>query len=188
MSVIHVNRRGTKYYLHTGPRRGGGIQHFFSTKPEGQLAGAIPDGFEIQETVNAAVYLRRKQPKLIREDELDELRQRLKAIKGKRRYCVEARGKVVTIHESTSDFSSLAAAWSFVSPQKVAEVNERFTDYQAVMRFVLADAKTRQFSPERYCFRGSVEDWISIGPPDTLAKLAEKYFKHLGKDSIYELF
>jgi hypothetical protein len=46
----------------------------------------------------------------------------------------------------------------------------------------------RLFAPERYCFRGSVEDWISIGPPDSVAKLAAKHLKHLGQDSFYELF
>jgi hypothetical protein len=40
----------------------------------------------------------------------------------------------------------------------------------------------------RYCFRGSVEDWISIGSPDQLKKLAATFLKHLGKDFFYELY
>ena len=57
-----------------------------------------------------------------------------------------------------------------------------------VMRFVLQDEARRLFAPERYCFRGSVEDWISIGEPDQLGKLASRFLKHLGKDSIYDLY
>jgi hypothetical protein len=33
-----------------------------------------------------------------------------------------------------------------------------------------------------------VEDWISIGEPDQLKKLTAKFLKHLGKDSLYELY
>ena len=56
------------------------------------------------------------------------------------------------------------------------------------MRFVLVDKAERLFAPERYCFRGSVDDWISIGPPAPLEKLAAKYLKHLGRESFFELF
>ena len=59
---------------------------------------------------------------------------------------------------------------------------------QPVLRFILVDAERRLFTPERYCFRGSVDDWISIGPPESIEKLAAKYVKHLGQESMYELF
>lgn len=64
----------------------------------------------------------------------------------------------------------------------------RNAHYTPVMRFVLQDEAKRVFRPERYCFRGSVEDWISIGEPDQLKKLTAKFLKHLGKDSLYELY
>jgi hypothetical protein len=57
-----------------------------------------------------------------------------------------------------------------------------------VIRFVLKDEVQRVFAPERYCFRGSVEDWISIGEPDQLQRLTSRFLKHLGKDSMYELY
>ena len=51
----------------------------------------------------------------------------------------------------------------------------------------IVDTEQRLFAPERFCFRGSVDDWISIGPPEPIGKLAAKYLKHLGQESIYEL-
>jgi hypothetical protein len=56
------------------------------------------------------------------------------------------------------------------------------------MRFVLQDGAQRVFRPERYCFRGSVEDWISIGESDRLRNLTAKFLKHLGSESFYELY
>lgn len=85
-------------------------------------------------------------------------------------------------------------------PDTLREINIRFSareleDYAAreahympVMRFVLRDEASRVFEPERFCFRGSVEDWISIGGPDQLQKLTSKFLKHLGTDSMYELY
>ena len=56
------------------------------------------------------------------------------------------------------------------------------------MRFILVDVEKRPFAPERYCFRGSVDDWITIGPPEPIQRLADKYLKHLGRESLFELY
>ena len=53
------------------------MQHFLTTKPSGILAEALPAGFEIYETVNGQVYLRRQQPQLIRDDEREFISQYL---------------------------------------------------------------------------------------------------------------
>ena len=55
--------------------------------------------------------------------------------------------------------------------------------YSPMMQFILVDEKRRSFLPQRYCFRGSIDDWISIGLPDTLANVVKAYVKHLGKQS-----
>jgi hypothetical protein len=188
MPVIHQSRTGKTYYLHAGSKRGGGIQHYFSTKPHGTLAASVPDGFEIYETVNGQVYLRRAQPKLILEEELEALRRRLQTPLAGHRYEVEVRGNTITVHESESDFGFLGEFMPHLAPWERERIAERFAHYQPVLRFILADAEHRRFAPERYCFRGSVDDWISIGPPDTLEKLAALYLKHLGQDSFYDLF
>jgi hypothetical protein len=186
--VIHTNRRGKAYYLHTGPKRGGGIQHYFSTKPAGQLAESIPDGFEVYEAVNGEFYLRRRQPALIQEKELESIRSRLTKPRAGCRYQVEVRGDAIIVHESSTDLGFLGELNPLIPRQKLDRLSAQFAHYIPVLRFVLVDTDRRLFAPERYCFRGSVEDWISIGPPEAVAKLAGKYLKHLGQDSFYELF
>ena len=47
--ITYRSRTGKTYYLHTGPKRGGGVQHFFTTKSTGSLAECVPDGSEIYE-------------------------------------------------------------------------------------------------------------------------------------------
>ena len=191
MPFTHKSRTGKTYHLHTGPKRGGGTQYFLSTKSSGTLAQNLPDGFEVYESVNGQVYLRRQQPQLIRNDELQCLTERLAKPQPGHRYKVEVRGITLIIHESARDVGEdlrwLGRFPFSRSPQDLEEINERLAHYQPVMRFVLVDAERRLFAPERFCFRGSVDDWISIGFPNTIQNLAGKFVRHLGKDSMYEL-
>ncbi len=58
-----------------------------------------------------------------------------------------------------------------------------------MLRFLLVEPKKRVFVVERYCFRGSVDDWISVGEgPKSLPVLVKKYVRHLGQESMYELY
>jgi hypothetical protein len=192
MPFTHKSRTGKTYYLHTGPKWGGGSQHFLSTKSSGTLAQKLPDGFEVYETVNGQVYLRRQRPKLIRDDEHQCIARRLAKPPPGHRYKVEIQGKTLTVHESAREFRedlNWLERLSFSrSPKDLEEISERLAHYQPVMRFVLLDTERRLFAPERFCFRGSVDDWISIGAPDTIQNLAGKFVKLLGKDGVYELF
>lgn len=188
MAVTHTSRTGKTYYLHTGPKRGGGTQHFLSTKAAGPLADFVPEGFDIYETVNGQVFLRRQQPKLIRDDELECVRRPLAQPRAGHRYRVEAQGRVITIHESGNGFGSMRDWATHLSAADHERIEVQFAHYEPVMRFTLVDEERRWFAPERFCFRGSVDDWIPIGSPGALAQLAAKYLKHLGQDSLYELF
>ena len=56
-----------------------------------------------------------------------------------------------------------------------------------MLQFILDDEKRRTFTAQRYCFRGSVDDWIDIGY-GPLTTLVKQYVKHLGKESYFELY
>jgi hypothetical protein len=101
MTITHTSRTGKIYYLHTGPKRGGGIQYFVSTQSTGPLADCLPEGFEVHETVNGQVFLRRKQPKLIQDEEAACIEGRLSAQRGSRLYKVEVRGDTLGATKST---------------------------------------------------------------------------------------
>lgn len=56
--------------------------------------------------------------------------------------------------------------------------------YSPVFRFTL-NLKLSNYSAERRCYRGN-RDWIFLRD-GSLAPLINKYIKHLGKDSFYDL-
>ena len=59
--------------------------------------------------------------------------------------------------------------------------------YSEVMRFILQDKKARDFTVERFCYRGGIDDWIYLDGPGSLEKLAKKYIKYLGTEEFFEL-
>lgn len=135
------------------------------------------------------MYLRRKKLALIRPAEVALVEKELrKHGSGKHCYLAEISGEKIIIHEGDTHIDTLRELAGRFPADGLKEYALRNAHYTPVMRFVLQDGDQRVFEPERYCFRGSVEDWISIGGPDQLEKLLSLYSRHLGKDSLYDLY
>lgn len=69
MPIHHKARTGKTYYLHV-KRKDEMVNYFFSMDPNGQLADAVPEGYEIYENIGGQVFLLRKAPQVISEAEL----------------------------------------------------------------------------------------------------------------------
>ncbi|MBF0449229.1 MAG: hypothetical protein HQK75_00855 [Candidatus Magnetomorum sp.] len=195
MIVTHINKRKQKYYLHQGTTKTGKPKYHFSMKDNGNLMEKIPEGYEIYEhPSNAQVFLRKKQPKIITDIESKLIRKYLKKIKNSNRYIPDIKGKVITVFEAnqnSDDLRSVFERLSFGMYQSDACINEildKTATYSPVMRFILEDQKHRLFTAERFCFRSSIDDWIYIGGPDSLEKLLKIYLKHLGQESLYDIY
>lgn len=67
------------------------------------------------------------------------------------------------------------------------EIMNSIKQYDGVLRFVLVDKEDRAFEVERFCYLGSVDDWIYLDGSDDMESLVKEYVPHLGKDSFYEL-
>lgn len=65
-------------------------------------------------------------------------------------------------------------------------VNAADQHYSAILRFRLVDKERRTFTPERFCFRGAIDDWINIGGPENLVPLVETYIELLGTDYFFD--
>jgi hypothetical protein len=191
MSVHHVNRREQTYYLHQGITKTGKPKYFFSKKSEGSLVDRIPDGFEVYENPNAQVFLRKIQPKLITDEEVALVDQGMKQFSEVKYYLIDVKKDTITIYEAAQDVDALAEHFAFfprAQEKGIQSILARTLSYSPVMQFVLTDEDRRRFVTQRYCFLGSIDDWINIGGPDELQNLVKKYVKHLGQESYYSLF
>ncbi len=162
MSVEYTNFKGEKYYLHEGKTKKGNPRYWFSKSNDGTLPKAVPGGYEIYEEPNGMVFLRKIQPQVITDDEINIVNS---SIPGKLDTKVVVQKNMITVYLSEGIFPM----------------------YMAMMRFILVDQKYREYKAQRYCFKGSIDDWIELDRSDDLQKLANRYCYHLGKESFYDL-
>jgi len=191
MPITHVNAKGKTYYLHQGATKTGKPKYYFSLKSTGTLVTAIPAGFEIYETPHAQVFLRKIPPKLITDEERQLVEAGMKQYSDIRYYKIDVKGNAIVIYTADQDadeFSNRLKSWNpVIGETKIREFFALSVSYSPMLQFNLEDSERRVFSAQRYCFLGSIDDWIYIGHGE-LATLVKTFLKHLGKDSYFELF
>ena len=96
MSVTYRNQKGRLYYLHRGATKAGKVRYFFSPQATGCLVAEVPAGFEITETVNGVVSLRRIKPRPIHDDELQTVRSVMAELPHLRRYRADIQKKDIS--------------------------------------------------------------------------------------------
>ena len=192
MAITYTNAKGQLYVLHHGRTKTGKPTYYFSLKWEGHVADSIPDGFEIYENPNAQVFLRRIPPKHITDEERQVVVDGMRKYASVEAYKIDVIGKTIVLYLADQDRDAFDRIFRDypTSPEEKARIMtvlRQQAHYSPMMQFILTDEKQRSFLPQRYCFRGSIDDWISIGLPNTLATVVKTYVKHLGKESYFEL-
>ena len=201
MAVHYTNRAGKTYYLRKGKTKTGKPRYFFSSQQDGkgEAVEDIPEGYEIYEhPENAQVFLRKIRPQLITDIEKQLIKKYVNNLARSKRYRVDYKDEYITIYESNADVENhksilgdLLKHIPLLPGKTVDDATSaliRMADrhYTAVLRFRLADKERRTFTAERFCFRGSIEDWIYLGGPDSLRKLAELYMPLLGTEEFFD--
>lgn len=109
-------------------------------------------------------------------------------------FIVDVKKDALTVYTPDLDaetLSDLAVSFGLPRVEVPTEVSAKLfkpiQKYSPMMRFLLRDKKGRQFTVERYCFLGGIEDWIYVNGPADLKRLANKYYRHLDEGSFYDL-
>lgn len=192
-TVAYTNRKGCEYFLCAGRTKHGKIRYFFAREPGTAPVRAIPEGYEIQESINGVVSLAKARPKLILDAEVDAVKAALAKHPRGRRYRVDAQGDSITVYQSVGvdlgqiqDF--LVQRTGFITgPSNHRDFEAKHARYMAMLRFVLMAGRMRKFFAQRMCFRLSVDSWILVSSPKSLVKLAGELIPALGTDAYYEL-
>jgi hypothetical protein len=192
MPITYVSAKGRTYYLHQGTTKTGKPKYHFSPKSEGNLVEALPDGYEIYEHPNAQVFLRQIQPKLITDRERQVVEDGMQKYSGVSHYKIDVRGKAILVYSSGQGIAALSSIFQgfLMSTEETSELMTTFdrnVHYTPVMKFELIDESKRLFATQRYCYRGSIDDWIYIGTSGELPLLVRRYVKHIDKESFFDL-
>jgi hypothetical protein len=171
MPVIYKNCYGDEFFLHETKTKTGRPMYYFSKKAGDKLAETIPSGYEIFERPGGLVYIRKEQPVLILEEELEYVQNKIAGMVDH-----ESEEQVAMARKQFGNYlsgSRLAAfnrynVWRFeAEAQKDEIIIHQVRDNKAmpIMKFELRNKEDRLFSAYRWCFRGSVDDWRSIAQP-----------------------
>jgi hypothetical protein len=159
-------------------------------KNKGVLLNTVPEGWEIYENPNAQVFLRKIKPKLITDEETDTVKKGIEQFCQSKYYLIDVKDNTITIYDADQDVEALTnilQSSSFVSSTKITDALNWSLSYSPIMKFILIEQTQRLFQTQRYCFRGSIDDWIEIGASGKLEDLVKEYVQHIGKDSYYDL-
>ena len=151
----------------------------------------MPEGYEVHENQGGQVFLRKKQAKIISDSEIRVVDEGMNKYSDIEYYKLDTKKNTIIVYLADQDIEGIRKLLPeryVLKHEGMEKALNSILDYSPMMRFVLTENEKRKFVTERYCFLGSVDDWIYIGGPDKLENLIKKYLKHLGKDSFYELF
>ena len=195
MPITYTNRKGVTYFLCQGTTKTGKQRFYFARDQKGEPRDAIPAGYEIEESINGIVSLAKTRPKLIVPDELASVDAALEKHPKGRNYRVSVKQKQIIVYELVGpDAGAMAATLGKISPLPTHELQnalreslDRFAQFAPIIRFTLIDPQKRKFIAERWCFRGSIDDWIYVDNSGQIEKLANKVIPTLGTNDFYEL-
>jgi hypothetical protein len=100
---------------------------------------------------------------------------------------VGVKGDRIVVYERIGpDTHDLLAEFKGMGPFSPGQVKglqetlDRHAQFTPVLRFILADAEQRAFRAERWCYLGSIDDWIYIGQWESIDQLASELIPALG--------
>lgn len=195
MPITYTNRKGRTYYLCQGVTKTGKPRYLFAREPRYEPVHKIPPGYEIRESVNGVVSLARVTPAVVRAEELAAVEAALWKHPKAQNYRVAVKHKRIVVYEragpDVDEYLSELEGYFPISPRKREagrELLEKRARFDPVMRFTLWDKERRTFHAERWCFRGSIDGWLSLHLYSTVAELAQDLIPALGTDEFFELW
>lgn len=195
MGIQHTNRSGQVYYLQVKQTPTGRTAYAFARKLTGTAVEVLPEGYEVfEDPETAQVHLRKIRPSSITPAERELLENTLRKL-APPPYCrvvVDRDSLVVYTTDDDPDrmIDENVESPSMLSSRRREELRTWIlgrAHYSRMLRFTVADTETRAFTVERWCFRGSIDDWIFLGGPAPLADLARATVPRLGKESFFDL-
>jgi hypothetical protein len=197
-AFVYQNRMGKVYYLLEGTTPTGKSKYYMAQRVTGEPLAVLPEGYEIYEKPDTAqVLVRKLKPSLITEFERRQTAEIVRRTSGLEHCIIAIENDSLVVYapsvspaEADEIVTSLAGPVRCRNEGRFSEKREnriKRSRYEPMLRFELTEPKKRLYRAERWCFRGSIDGWISLHRTGALAGLVEALARHLGRDSFFEL-
>jgi len=191
----HRNRAGEIYFLQSKPDARAKQRCFFARKLTGMPVPALPEGYEVRENpLSAQVTLRKHQPSRVTLDEANLLSEAIRQSCPGLLFIVDRERSALIVYTSDIEAESRLEFLSMIAPINNDQSDDlrdfmiAHAKYDPMLKFELQPGEPRCFAPYRWCFSGTIDDWIMIGDgPATLDALAAEFAPHLDQESFFEL-
>jgi hypothetical protein len=187
--VTHTNRMGDTYYLHRGTTKRGKPRYYFARAVREGAVDEMPDGFEVSESINGVVSVRRKRPggPQVPAADLQVVWDAVRLCPHLEDYEVRAVGGAIVIYEPSPRRDELRGAAMQLGIARLddAYIGERMkrAQYGPVMKF---EGTADSYAVFRMTYRGE-GGWSWPLACGKLDELANQFVRHIGTDEFYEL-
>lgn len=194
MPFTFKTTKGKTYYLKSRATKKGNKSYYLTRKKDAECLNEIPRGYEVFEKYDSSqAYIRKTKKSHIEAREVAAVEKELRANKSLHDFKLDICGDEIRIFikekGSTAEMPEALKGLFAATRENPESAWSRLLNYEEQMRINLIQRKDkREFTFSRYCYRGSVDDWIKIDSGSDLEALAKKNLFHLGKESYYELF
>lgn len=197
-ALRYENRMDDVYYLQEGSTPTGKPKYYAGRKLTGKPLAAMPDGYEFHERPETAQVVVRKIPRSpITEIERRRAEDIVRRASGLTHFVVAVEGDALVVYTPSIDreeidqlIDDLAGPGLWGGSAREAEFRERrirHSQYIKMLRFELVDPDRRNYRVERWCFSGSIDNWIALAGSGPLEEVVARYASHLDQESFFEL-
>lgn len=186
MAIIFKNQRKENYYIKSKLTKTGKTTYFLTKKMDKDCLDFMPAGYEVFEKYDSQMmFIRKAQPKQFSEKELKIIENVLKKNKSIADFKLDSYGDEVKIYVAEENEIGARFGLSGFEMKQLAGLLKNFRELMKIK--VEGINEDKSYEVMRFCFRGSIDDWITIGWGSDLKELAQQYLIHLGKESYYDL-
>ncbi len=194
MPFTFKTTKGKTYYLKSRITKKGNTTYYLTQKKDAECLSVVPAWYEVFEKYDSGqAYIRKVKASHIEPTEIAAIEKELRQNKLLHDFKLDICGDEIRIYTQESgaanERADLLKGFLSATRGNPEATWNRFARYEERMRVILTQHKSeREFVFQRYCYRGSIDDWIVIDSGSDLEALAQKNLYHLGKESYYELF
>jgi len=195
MATAFKNSREVAFYIKSKKTKKGNTTYYMTKKLDGECLEVEPDGFEVFEKPDSrTMFIRRRKPNKFGLKGINVIKKELNKNKDIADFKIDVIGDVVKVYttdlESGADniFSGGLQDLLF-SKGKMDLFRKAYQRYEERMRIKLVEKKNeKEYLVYRYCYRGSVDDWIIIDAGEDLGQLAKDNLKLIGTEEYFESY
>lgn len=194
MAKEFKNSRNVAFYIKSKLTKKGNTTYFMTKKLNKECLDEEPQGFEVFEKPDSrTIFIRRRKPNKFGLKGVNIIKKELERNKNIADFKIDVNGDEVKIYtvdlEDERDNVFVGGLQDVLfSKSKMNVFRKAFQRFEERMRIKLMEKKEeREYLVYRYCYRGSVDDWIIIDAGENLADMT-KNLQLIGTEEYFESY